>query len=63
MSAAAMFYGQFAGAPTPARSVAQQLGRALGAIGLALAGAYPQPRARWVIGANRYPAHGQEARS
>lgn len=53
MSAAAIFYGQFANAPTPARvpSFAQRLVRALGVIGLTLVGAYPEPNARRMIGA------------
>jgi hypothetical protein len=58
-----MFYGQFAGAPTPAHSFAQRLLRALGVIGLTFVGAYPEPKARWVIGARGRQAHRPEAQS
>lgn len=51
MSAAAIFYSQFAGPQTPAgvTSFAQRLARTLGAIGLAFIGAYPEPKARCLI--------------
>jgi hypothetical protein len=65
MSAAAVFYGQFAGAQTPARgfSFTHRVARALGAIGLALVGAYPEPKARRMIGTQGVSVPGREARS
>ncbi len=65
MSAAAIFYGQFAGPRTPARfsSFVQRLARALGAIGLALVGAYPEPKAHRMIGARRRSVPSPEAQS
>lgn len=55
MSAAATFYSQFASTPTPAQvsAFARRLARTLGAIGLTLVGAYPEPKARRVIGVRR----------
>jgi hypothetical protein len=65
MSAAAIFYGQFAGAQTPARgfSFTQRVARALVAIGLTLVGAYPEPKARRMIGAQGVSVPGRETQS
>jgi hypothetical protein len=65
MSAAAIFYSQFAGAPAPAgvSSFTRRLARTLGAIGLTLVGAYPEPNARRMIGARRRTVPNQEAQS
>ena len=65
MSAAAIFYGQFAGAQTPARgfSFMPRVARALVAIGLTLVGAYPEPKARRMIGAWGVSAPSRETQS
>lgn len=65
MSAAAIFYSQFAGsqAPAPVFSFTQRVARALGAIGLTLVGAYPEPRARRMTAARHWSVPGQETRS
>lgn len=65
MSAAAIFYSQFTGAqaPAPVSSFTQRIVRALGVIGLTLVGAYPEPKARRMIGARRRSVPNQEARS
>lgn len=65
MSAAAIFYSQFAGAQPSARvsSFAQRLVRVLDAIGFMLVGAYPEPRARRTIAVRRRSGPDQEARS
>jgi hypothetical protein len=65
MSAATIFYSQFAStqAPAPVFSFTQRVARALGAIGLTLVGAYPEPKARRMIGAQGASVPGREAQS